>query len=969
MSANNLDYSYDGSDISRTLQPGNRSFDTVVMQQGKPLLDSEYNLLFDVLSGKMQDHFASQAQSGFLNADSFEFDASWVDKFKMTQDVSIVNGWRTDIIPFGDEFIQLSPASVGSGNHRWDFVFLEVWKTILVAGSTEHKPSASEIYKDGNVQNTTGNYTDDILDPVVTYETTRRVQVQYRIRIQEDVVAPTHQNINIFDASTFAQGGAAIPIDPYTYSNQGSSSGDYGIWKAGNGDPASRAQLLTVDGHVYAIPLALVFRRAIAPYIDEDTDGQQASATDIASGTSDRIDGLFYDSVAQTDVIDLRHQIILGSQVNFDKILEEAVQNLLTGENDVRRPSTIMYEALSNIPITGYSILNGNNVCDKTRSVWSDLQTIVLSNTIRIKVGDTDTGQDYYTDRAAGLWQIGDTITVKVPNGAPTGTLVLGTDDSNPATKPWVYRNNGATLIDVAGSWSGTGTVEATFTVDENLANEEFWIVYDVQYPNNQGLTHVPDQMLKLEYSNAAAFPDDVASYIPHAGVVRAGTNLLNNDLLVARNSKQLAFQHVSTFNNYAANYIVNKRNKQLQISPIISSTDGVDSSTKSMYVSNYDSSTKRLYLPFQTNKTWFVRGVYDAKAGGNELISETFLGENPAIISGDVFQHPSPNYSFAFILSIIYDPTGAAQELVVNSGGDYWPVFRQNSSGDQDLFVLVDSSGNVYNPPSANPADYLINHKSIPTNRVNAYTVNSPSPTDNWLEMRADVTTIIDGQELWVDIDFVGEPHDGAQIKIAYDYQPYQGLVENTGAELTAKLKALSGFVHSDGTGNVTANIDPVKYPRTLVSYLPTPIDLELELIGDSIAGAGTIGLFNTENLCYANAEILDFSNDNEQPLKLNDIVTAKFSGGLVAMERGGNDATTDKSLMLPDTVGADYRQAVIFGLAVAKTGIAVQDELVLLAWTFTDNVTENKFSAGDGLHIGVDMYFIKKRPLIKFD
>jgi len=969
VSANNLDYSYDGSDISRTLQPGNRSFDTVVMQQGKPLLDSEYNLLFDILSGKSQDNFTDQAQSGFMKADTYEFDALWVDKFKMAQDVAIVNGWRLDVVPFGDEFVQLSPASVGSGNQRWDFVFLEVWKTILVAGSTEHKPSASQIYRDGNVQNTTGNYSDDILDPVVTFETTRRVQIQYRIRIQEDVVAPTHQNVNIFDASTFAQGGAAIPIDPYTFSNQGASIGDYGLWKAGNGDAASRAQLLTVDGHVYAIPLAFVFRRAIAPYIDEDTDGQQASATDITSGMSDRIDGLFYDSVAQTDVIDLRHQIIAGNYVDFDKILEKAIQDLLTGENDVRRPVAIRYEAISDIPITGYSILNTDNVCDKTRSVWSDLQTTVLSNTIRINIGNTDTGQDFYTSRASGLWQIGDTITVKIPNGAPTGTIILGTDDSNLATKPWVYRNNGATLIDVAGSWSGTGTVQAVFTVDENLSNEEFWIVYDVQYPNNQGLTYVPDLMLKLEYSNAAAYPNNVTAYMPHAGVVRSGTNLLNNSLVVARNSKQLNFEHISTFNNYAANYIVNKRNKQLQISPIISSTDDVDSGTRSMYVSNYDASTKRLYLPFQTSKVWFVRGVYDAQSGGNELVTETYLTQNPALISGDVFQHPSANYSFAFITSVVYDPLGAATELVVNSGGDYWPVYRQNSSGDQNLFVLVDSNGDVYHPPSANPADYVISHRSIPTNKVNGYTVNSPSPTDNWLQLRADVTTIINGQTLWVDIDFIGEPHDGAQIKIAYEYLPYQGLVENTGAELTAKLKSLAGFIHSDGTGNVTANIDPVKYPRTLVSYLPTPINLELQLTGDSIAGAGTIGLFNSQNLCYANAEILDYSNDNEQPLKINDIITAKFNGGLVAMERGGNDATTSKSLMIPDTVGSDYRQAVIFGLAVAKIGIAVQNELVLFVWTFTDNVTENLFSSGDGLHIGVDMYFIKKRPLIKFD
>jgi hypothetical protein len=229
MAQNTLDYGYDGSDVSRTLQPGRHAFDTVVWQQGMPPLDSELNLLHDVMSDKMQDHVKSVMQSGFVNQPAYVFNATWSNYLQMTECAAYVNGWRLDVVPFGDSYVQLPAATVGLGNHRWDFVFLEVWKTILVQGSAQHKPSTTLIYKDGNVQNAAGNYTDDIKDPVVPFETTRRVQIQYRIRVQQDVTAPTQQNINIFDVSTFAQGGAATPVSPITFTNQGSTTSDYGL--------------------------------------------------------------------------------------------------------------------------------------------------------------------------------------------------------------------------------------------------------------------------------------------------------------------------------------------------------------------------------------------------------------------------------------------------------------------------------------------------------------------------------------------------------------------------------------------------------------------------------------------------------------------------------------------------------------------------------------------------------------------
>lgn len=947
-----------GVTVSRTLQPGQRSFDTLVWQQGKPPLDAELNLLFDIITDKFQKFVNAQLQSGFINFNSFNFNATWSNKFQLPESVANVNGWQLNVNANGDSFIYLTPATIGLSHHRYDFVFLEVFKTLLTGNAIAHKPSATTIYKEGNVQNSTSTLSDDIIDPVIMLETSKRVQIQYRIRIKEGVLAPNNQNSNIFDSSTYAQGGASTPISPYTFVNQG-SSGDYGLWRSGNGDNASRTQLQTIDGYVYAIPIALVFRRANAAYDDENLDGQQASAISIP-GTSDRPDGLYNDSVALSDVIDLRHQTV--TNIDYNMLLDEAINDLLTGNNTTKRKTSIQYDCMSDAAITGHSAIG---ICDQMRSVWSDLQSTITSYTAKINIGDTDALKDFYTSRASGTWQIGDTITIKSPNGSPTGTIILGTDDSNPATKPYVF-SNAAGLIDVPGSWTGTGTNIATFTFSSNLSVEEIWIVYDIQYPQNQGSTFIPDSILSIQYKNTSSYPNAIASYVPHTGVVRAGSNLLSTALYNSRNSKQLNYQHTSSFNNYTSNYSISNKNKQIQITLMIASTASMSSSLLVMSVKNYKLADKKIYLPFKTSKTWFIRGVYTAATGGSEVATESFVNEHPSLISGQVFKHPSLSYSFANLVSMIYDPAGTHIELLAASGGQYYPVFRQNSTGDIDQFILVDSSNNIYVPPVSTPSSFDITHKSILTAKVNAYTVNSDNPIDNWIQVRNDAG-LVDGQQVWVDIDYIGEPHDGGQIKIAYQYLPYQGLVDNIGTVLSAKLKAIRGFVHSDGTGNISNNIDLTKYMRPLTSYMPMPIDREFNLDGDSISGSGQVGKYNSTDLCYVNSEVIDYSITGEQPILVNDIVTAAFNAGLIAVERGGNDATTDKAKMLPNTSIANNKQAVIFGLGLARNNMTLQDEIVLYAWTLTNNVVDNKFLASDSTNIGVDMFFINKRILIK--
>lgn len=951
---------------SRTLQVENRSFDNVIFQLNKPILDSEQNLIFDVLSEKVQRYINSQSQSGFLNFNDYQFNPTTANTFVLPESIAIVNGWQLNILANGTGNITLDPATALIGNDRYDFIFLEVWRTIISGGSTISKPDATHIFKDGNVQNMTITLSDDIIDPAllpVPGETTKRVQIQYRIRTQIQLASPNNQNTNIFDANTFAQGATIAPIVSYTFSNMGSQTGDYGLYRAGSGDSLSRSQLNTVDGYVYAIPLALVFRRAIAAYDDENIDGQKASAIAIG-GTSDRPDGLFYDSIDSTDVIDVRHQC-MNNRFNADELLTTAINDLITGQNTVRRKVTLQYDALSNAPITGYTI---NSVCDKTRSTFSDLQTTVVSHTARVNIGDT-ISNDISTSRASGSWTVGDTIVIKVPTVAPTGTIILGTDDLLTTTKPFVFFNNNTLnsggLYDVEGSWSGTGSDTATFTIAStlNLTNQEIWVTYDIQYPSNQGMTFVSDQLLSLDYTNAASFPNSEAAYVPHAGCVRIGSDLMNQSLVISGNSKQLYYQHSGSFNNYLATYTLNNRNKSISITPVISTTTVVDGTTRTMSTKNVNSISLRLNLPFATNKTWFIRGVYTAATAGSEIATSVPTVQSPSSVVGQVFTHTTAiGQSYAHISSMTYFTT----ELIYANGGNYVPVYRQSSNGDVNKFVLVHySTGVIYTPPSLSPSDYQITHRSIATANVAAYNSVSLSPVTNFIQLRAGVT-VTDGQQLWLDIDYIGEPHNGAEIKMIYKYLPYQGFVESV--ELQAKLMSLKSMIHTDGTANITANIDPVKYSRPLISYFPMPIDQESNLSGSSVAGAGNIGLYISNNLCYTMTDLMDYSASSSiTPLKINDIVTAKFNGTFGLTERGGNECTALKGIMMPSMSVANYKQAVVFGLAIAKFG--VQNEIVLYVWTYTNNITTNLLSSLDTTHIGVDFYFINKRPLIKFD
>lgn len=274
-----------GTGVSRVLDPKQTNFSLVLWQQGKPPLDSELNLLQQLSSDWRQQLVLRGSPSGFLGNETnpskdFITNVAWSNWFQFGRQRTgetrslmwaNVNGWlipvsgtRTGTPPGSPNNadtwnkIALDPPPSNSGDFRADFVFLEVWQARVPPGpSSLNKPSASGIYRYGNVEGGFSFLADDIQDPAIGVETTQRVQIQYRVRVVKGLIGLATYPSG-FDPTIVKARGAATADTSFTFTNMRQELGDPGLWRAGDGTANG---LGTVDGYAYAIPLCVIFRR------------------------------------------------------------------------------------------------------------------------------------------------------------------------------------------------------------------------------------------------------------------------------------------------------------------------------------------------------------------------------------------------------------------------------------------------------------------------------------------------------------------------------------------------------------------------------------------------------------------------------------------------------------------------------------------------------------------------------------
>jgi hypothetical protein len=242
--------------------------------------------------------------------------------------------------------------------------------SISVSGATlsggedrPNKPSQTEIYRHGNVLSPAPVWLDDqINDPTLNFETSQRVQIQYRIRATGSAEGVNYKvNPDGFSSSSTitAQGGLSAPLAGYPFipadnastllSSDATAYGvvDSGLWIAGDGSEVAAQALGALDGFVYAIPIGFVFRHndvsdgaaAVLGFDPinntngapmHDHGGYVGVIDTIAAGLSDRPDGQFADVIARENFLDLRRHVVLTAP-DLKSELTYQMQSLLDG--------------------------------------------------------------------------------------------------------------------------------------------------------------------------------------------------------------------------------------------------------------------------------------------------------------------------------------------------------------------------------------------------------------------------------------------------------------------------------------------------------------------------------------------------------------------------------------------------------------------------------------------------------------
>lgn len=478
-----------------------RSYDSVVIQNDKPVIDWEMNLRGDVGSLARQTTSKNQHPTCWLNGDFLEspnptFGGSYSflpaivgneNKFRISASNLIVNGWNVRFEFSGISTPNLNeitlPAPPVSGT-RTDLVILEVWRAVLApAPSTQNKSATGLILRNGNVKAPDAvNLADDLIDPVFAAESTLRVQIQYRFRVITGVDLAGFPNgidspaVFAHTVSDFSGPGADGSITGFNYI---ADPNDSGLWLAGNGNAASATSLGTVDGLMYATPICAIYRRNTTSF---DKDVNLNGGSSIASGVSTRPDGFFADQITAFDIIDLRRAGI----TNYSEILEKAVQQVFDNTLSTNQ------ESLSGVVGTTLFVRNDIGGAslgspDHVRRHYSDRSVSELI-VAQINVGGLPQSSGQITLSSFLLpWNF---APVNILSTAPTGTNISGVTQIRIVGGGQDLDMIGAGLVQsVIYSTDVSGIDKITVNFTGPLTNRTIYVELMVEYPFNHGLT------------------------------------------------------------------------------------------------------------------------------------------------------------------------------------------------------------------------------------------------------------------------------------------------------------------------------------------------------------------------------------------------------------------------------------------------------------------------------------------------
>ncbi len=333
------------------------------------------------------------------------------------------------------------------------------------------------VYKEGNVD-TDVYLVEDTIHPDTNIETTKRVQIQYRIRIESSVDPINYPEAGL--GNTGIVGLGPNETGSFSFENMGETTGDYGLWQAKCPN--------TVDGYCWAIPMAFAGRRNSLPFdLDQNANGSHTEANprpDLLTGTD----------IVEADILDVRRKVVVP---DVNELLERSFDLLMS--NQFR---TQMGRDTQGGDRYGTEILNVD----------------------RIGGADGDGGREItgaaLADAIAG--DIKSTVVVSQQSESLDATAEIPVSYSlAPLTAPSIFHPNpvyysviyvsATSPLDgtpVKGYWEGYGTVNATFYFDVNTKTSDddidtYALSAGVIDASSDALTFIPtDPKYTVNYSS-----------------------------------------------------------------------------------------------------------------------------------------------------------------------------------------------------------------------------------------------------------------------------------------------------------------------------------------------------------------------------------------------------------------------------------------------------------------------------------
>jgi hypothetical protein len=380
--------------------------------------------------------------------------------------------------------ITLDPPPANSGDHRADFVFLEVWQARIPSNpSTLNKPTSSAIFRYGNVEGGSSYIADDLKDPAIGFETTQRIQLQYRIRVVKGLIGLSTFPDGFDPSSVKGQGTqSSAPTVGFSFTNMKEELGDPGLWRAGDGTANS---LGTVDGYVYAIPICIVFRRNSVVW---------------AGDPSQNLNGAFNRNPIAIDRTGVK---TFSTVPTLSSALSASATTLtLVSATDIPLPASPATAVLIQIgdELVSYTSISGNTVSGLVRGKNGTVaETHPAGTTIQVHSGRPD---GLFSDQVS-LTDIYDLRHVVNPNGFDYNALL--------------QQNLGNLLKgNLRGNWkrAGSGVQGTNILYEDRISSSSAGL----------GITKLdaPDR-IRLIYSDAAVQQPVEVLCTPYAGIVTAG--------------------------------------------------------------------------------------------------------------------------------------------------------------------------------------------------------------------------------------------------------------------------------------------------------------------------------------------------------------------------------------------------------------------------------------------------------------